>query len=446
MTDQTPPPGESFAARTRREAQEELQRIAEAKTALSAELEALTARMGWLDTEFETAQGVIMALDAARDRAREQDTAERESEDRRVLPASVRDRMLELIDTPFTIEGMCQRLAGEEPTLLVIPEEVEDIVDHLLGTGTVMDVSRAFEGSEDGLKTYIRAGVAPSADMPGIRTPVALDDEEPPADEDQRGDDDAAAQDDEPETNGNGNLKPHQRARLEKIRTVAAHYRPGDTFGAGDAATLLDMTPQGAKLLLSVMVRDGLLIEQPRDHARAPLTFERTEAEVSPEYVPSASPGVRGRAASGDGEPGAVAERKSPVQLTFEQVRDWVQTNCRNSGKFAASTVAEAMGCSAGTATRYLNLMADKGTIVKHGTVGRFVRYEFVRARDAAIPSPTHAPRSQGPHGPRPMTPPSRNGSREAVPYTGKPKGRTGKPGRDKKLAAAGFRVRDKKR
>lgn len=446
MTDATPQ--ESYAARMRREAQDELQRIAEARTELDAEMESLRGRMEMLELEAEAPNRIIMALDASLARARERDTAERESEDRptRVFPAPMRDRVVEIIEDgqPFTIESMRQRLAGEGPTLPDIGE-VEGVIDFLLGIGTVMDVSLAFEGSEDGLKTYIKAGVDPSADMPGIRTSVALDDEEPPADEDARGDDGALADEPPEATNGSRQLRPQEIERQRKVGVILAHVREHRTVTVNEAAGLLGLTPQGARLIVLALVRDGALRDLPRESAREPVQYEVTEQASDPEYVPSVPPGNRGQAASDDGEPGAVVERKSPAQLSFEQVRDWVQANCRQ-GRFGASSVAEALGCARNSVVKYLNMMADKGTIVKHGTTGRFVEYEFIKARDAAIPSPTHAPRSQGPHGPRPMRPPARNGSREAVPYTGKPKGRTGKPGRDKKLAAAGFRVKDKKR
>lgn len=407
MSDMTADTRESFASRTRRQAREELQRVAEAKTEIEAQIESLRGQYALMELEQEAANGVLMALDAALARAREADNAERELEDdlaaRHPALAAVAD------------------LAGAEPGTTVEGDGV---------TATV-SAGPPYDGEAHPIEPESSADASP-ADLPADGTAVST------------------VETAEPETpveeNGNGRtLRPAEIERRRKLGVVLAYAGDHDTFTTSDIAGVLDMSNQGARLILNTLIRDGALRELPRENGTTPIYFEKVEVG-DPESTPSALPGDRAQAADSDGgEPGA-RQRKTPVACSFEQVRDYVQAELRSAGRFSPSVVSDALGCSRGTATKYLNEMVEKGTIVKHGTVGRYVRYEFVRARDAGIRSPTHAPRSQGPHGPRPMRPPSRNGSGEVVPHTGRGKGRTGKPGLDRKLAAQGFKVRARKK
>jgi uncharacterized coiled-coil protein SlyX len=127
-------------------------------------------------------------------------------------------------------------------------------------------------------------------------------------------------------------------------------------------------------------------------------------------------------------------ERKPPVDVTVEQVRDWVVKVGR---KFSYQDVREAFNCSQPTAKRKLEPLLEKGVVTmtmipNPGTPPR-AEFEYVEAMPAG-------PRNRPVHD----RPNSGGGRKNQVPGTGKPHGPAETPGKLKRQQSKAARVKHK--
>lgn len=163
------------------------------------------------------------------------------------------------------------------------------------------------------------------------------------------------------------------------------------------------------------------------------------EPSSAEEAVAASEPTTNGHAGTEELESSRNG-RKTHQRVSLAAVRNFCVSQ---PDKFGTADVAEALGISRSTAKKYVDqLVTHKPPILEqHGTVGRYVRYSYIPPQKGA--GPTHRPR----HEREVMAKAGvRIGSRakgdRAVPHTGRMIGPSGKPGRDKKLAEQGKRVK----
>lgn len=135
------------------------------------------------------------------------------------------------------------------------------------------------------------------------------------------------------------------------------------------------------------------------------------------------------------------SERKTPQRVSLEQVRDWCKTQ---PDKFGTGDVRKAFNIASSTAKRLVDELVnhDPPILEQHGRTGRYVRYTYIPPQNGR--GPTHRPNSE-----REIMRKAGVGAGSVakrrgitVPRTGKSIGASGKPGRDKKLAEQGKRVK----
>lgn len=140
--------------------------------------------------------------------------------------------------------------------------------------------------------------------------------------------------------------------------------------------------------------------------------------------------------ASSDGEPPPRRpQSRHGSKITLEQVRDAGRT----LGFFNIARLCEHLDVPLSRRSAVRNRVAeltDKGTFTRHGgEKGPTVRWEFVKPEGASPPRPRTAP-------PPELVVTGRRSGANVVPLTGRAKGPSGKPGRDKKVASRGHRVK----
>lgn len=199
---------------------------------------------------------------------------------------------------------------------------------------------------------------------------------------------------------------------------------------SGKGSTLHERVP------ITVELDDGA---QPRDYSQRGAGPENgvpptTEPQSASEALAAVPPPTNGH-----------ATRQSPTRITLEEVRDFVRTL---DGQWSSLVVRERFGIAGSTAKKYLDALVkrDPPVLKQHGTTGRYVRYEYIPPSEAEH-TPTHKPRTET-EGHRKADVRKSSSSSVAiargitVPHTGKMKGRSGKPGFDKKRAEQGHRIK----
>jgi DeoR-like helix-turn-helix domain len=116
------------------------------------------------------------------------------------------------------------------------------------------------------------------------------------------------------------------------------------------------------------------------------------------------------------------------VPISNEAVRDLASSL---NTWFSSAEIVEEFGVSRATARKYLSELVEAGTLERTGQT------KGTRYRLAPMNLPFGPPRA-----PRSSPAPSSGHARGQVPYTGQPIGPSGKPGRDKKKARGGHRVK----
>lgn len=130
---------------------------------------------------------------------------------------------------------------------------------------------------------------------------------------------------------------------------------------------------------------------------------------------------------------------KTPQRVSLAAVRDFCVSQ---PDKFGTADVAEALGCSRGTAKKYVDMLVTHRPPIleQHGTVGRYVRYSYIPPQKGT--GPTHRPRSESQMMRRAGVGSDSPVRRQQIARTGKMIGPSGKPGMDKKRAEQGKRVK----
>jgi hypothetical protein len=139
-------------------------------------------------------------------------------------------------------------------------------------------------------------------------------------------------------------------------------------------------------------------------------------------------------------------KRASNQVVTLEMVRDAVVDKFGPGKPFNSVMLGEAMGVNPITLRKYIKELYEKGILKRTGgRGGPTVKYEY------DPPDPRSGPRERPRHdGPRQTVKGTEHlkaiegGRGKAVAHTGRTVGRSGKPGRDKKKAELGFRVKAK--
>lgn len=125
-----------------------------------------------------------------------------------------------------------------------------------------------------------------------------------------------------------------------------------------------------------------------------------------------------------------------PRAVTLESVRDYVTSVHRGGARFSTHAAADYFNCSQGTVREHLEQLASLGTLKRELSFGS--RGRWWSCPPVPNEQPTHRPRAAL-H--IPGVDAERASDGRAVAHTGKPMGRSGKPGQDKRNANAGKRV-----
>lgn len=395
-----------FTERVRRETQERI-------TALNAAIEELEAERLQLD-------GIVTAIDA-----HEPKIERRESEDRAFVADTLAQQAItQPTITPDLLAKACAFVdQGQVFTLnhlgLAIGAGVflsEQIVDTLVAEGVIVDVSLAFDppdprhwvkvGADEGAEQAARdaAERPPVAPVdpdhgPGVRVSVTGED---------------GKRIGEWTTYEDGTHEPHPAVEATTDASLADLPNSELELGVDEEAPPQQKSDSGDE--------DEEEGESPAVAAEDPDLLD-DEPEPEPPDEPD--------------EPRPEREsngRRPGVRLvTFEQARDFVRTL---KGQFSSRALVEHFEIEGTTARTLLKELMDNDPpiLVRHGTTGRSVRYEYIK------PDPRSGPRVHPRHdGPRQF---SQRGKGNTVPHTGRAKGRSGKPGRDKKMAELGFKVK----
>lgn len=199
------------------------------------------------------------------------------------------------------------------------------------------------------------------------------------------------------------------------------------------ASGIVDRLQQAESILTLDEGRTFLLNQTPGE----PAVEEPVENEVTPER--ESRPKQPSAAVTGG--------RRSGTQVvTLEDVRDAVVDKFGPGVKFNLPQLGEAMGQNHRTVGKYVRALHEKGILLRSGGErGPNVKYEYV------LPDPRSAPRERPRHdGPRQLPKGAEaagtKGRGVAVAHTGRPVGRSGRPGADRKKAQLGFRVKDRKK
>lgn len=186
--------------------------------------------------------------------------------------------------------------------------------------------------------------------------------------------------------------------------------------------------------------RTGEAVELGPVEGVTPVEPEPRDPRSAEEAVAASEPHSNGHAHTEELE-SSRKSRKTPQRVSLERVRDVAVTL---PDKFGTRDIASALGCSPSTARKYVEMLVKhKPPILEqHGTVGRGVRYSYIPPQNGRGPTtrPNHEREVMAKAGVGRQSVAQRRGI--SVPRTGKMIGPSGKPGRDKKLAEQGKRVK----
>lgn len=220
---------------------------------------------------------------------------------------------------------------------------------------------------------------------------------------------------------------------------VAEHLRdyPRSTRqSVMEACTLTDSAASRSLARLVRAERAMIVSENPTCWSLAPGVESVTPPPDEPEPV---EPQAEEQEPATDGRE---SRRGGDGYLSVEVVRDAAK---QMGEKFNARTLAAWMTenldigeVHGPSLRRYVRELEGKGTLTRHGgKAGPGVKYEYVKPNGGG---PTHRPRHDHPRqAPKGAETPERG---EAVPHSGRARGRSGKQGENKKKQALGFRVK----
>lgn len=236
----------------------------------------------------------------------------------------------------------------------------------------------------------------------------------------------------------------------EAARDWLATNRPSASFTVANLKAALDVTRPTASGIVDRLQQAGVIKEidggrafvlvteeEIRPVEEAALEAAGVEEDNAVTVEPESPPKPAARSAIQTG-----GRRANNQVVTLEEVRD---AAVKMPGKFNMKELGEAMGHKPPTISRYVRTLHEQGVLVRHGGIkGPGVKYEHVK------PDPRSGPRERPRHdGPRQLpkgttaVAPQRG---VAVAHTGRPVGRSGRPGADRKKAQLGFRVKDRKK
>lgn len=242
----------------------------------------------------------------------------------------------------------------------------------------------------------------------------------------------------------------------EAARDWLATQRPSASFTVADLKAALDVTRPVASGVVDRLQQAGVITEI--DGGRA--FVQAVEQEDQPDEirpVEAAALDVAG-VEVGDEIDNEVAvepeSRPKPTHgtvrannqvVTLEMVRDGIREHFGVGVKFNIRELGDKMGQVPATVRKYVAELHTNGTLKRSGGArGPGVKYEMVK------PDPRSGPREHPRHdGPRQLPKgAAANGQQRgvAVAHTGRPVGRSGRPGADRKKAQLGFRVKDRKK
>lgn len=235
-----------------------------------------------------------------------------------------------------------------------------------------------------------------------------------------------------------------REAMDEAARAWLATERPSASFTVADVKKALDVTRPTASAIVDRLQQAGTITEI--DGGRA---FVQVDAEAAEAAEPPVENEVTPEPESRPKQPSAATTggRRSGTQVvTLEDVRDAVVDKFGPGVKFNLPQLGAAMGQNHRTIGKYVRALAEKGIVVRSGGErGPNVKYEYVPPDPRS--APRERPRHDGPRQlPRGAEAAGTKGRGVAVAHTGRPVGRSGRPGADRKKAQLGFRVKDRKK
>lgn len=336
------------------------------------------------------------------------------------------ERLTELDARSTSIAGQIEALRLEGDQIQREKAEAQRILDAALGTTNALQLARKADepqGAED--EAPAAEAEAPSPDWTGAPWPATEPQPEPPEEQPVW-------------TGGQWTTDERTTAIMDDAARswMSEREDPLAPFAVNDVKNALNVTRPTASGILTRLQEAGDIAETDEGRAFLPRRPEaeadETDNEVTVEPESRSKP--TGTVRSGN------------QVVTVEMTRDAIREHFGVGTKFNGVQLGEKMGgVSSITLRRYIRELYDNGTLVRHGgKSGPGVKYEMVK------PDPRSGPRVHPRHdGPRQL-PKGTNGDRaagrgKAVAHTGRPVGRSGRPGRDKKKANLGFRVKDKK-
>lgn len=432
---------QTFAERTRLAASEELTALSARRTSIEGQIEGLRIELESVSRQTHEAQVVLDALDGklvhTDDATRHEPPARADWGGDRIDPEYLEcaRSFAASREGSFTVTDLGADLREAFPGVRIHGEAVDAILSTLLSADDIrVDSSAVGE-----MPRYVAA-----ADDPGVtRTSPPTEELESarseeggvqPKSDEESGD----SQEGEPPADvlpaasGVDTRKVVDDAVLEHLAEHARSRRE-------DIMSALTLSEIAAAQSLSRLVRKGeikVVTEQPTRWSLA--DAEPPKPETPPKPEPDTSASTNGAAATDGRE-----SRRGQAYITLEVVRDAAKNIAE---KFNSKTLAAWMtehldigDVNPQSLGRYIRTLAEKGVLERSGGAsGPHVKYEYVKPNGSG---PTHRPRSDHPRQ-APKGAKVEAGRGEAVPHTGRAKGRSGKSGENKKNQSLGFRVK----